>query len=191
MIHSLKHSISIQNALELVKVNITFIVMYIIGYFYSSRHQTVRWISYCKVYELTDTFNHLSSIIYVSYLSIIMYLSPSCINHKSIMYLLSRYLSSTYHRFVIYLSYIYYLSILYLLSSNHISIISLPYIFHLPLIYLSYIYHPSIIYLLSIYHKSIIYLSYIYCRRGRCKEQRRMPPNVHEQRLHSCELDVM
>ncbi len=105
-----------------------------------------------------------------------MYLSLSCINHKSIMYLLSRYLSCTYHQFVIYLSYIYYLSILYLLSSNHISIISLSYIFHLPLIYLSYIYHPSIIYLSSIYHKSIIYLSYIYCRRGRCKEQRRMPP---------------
>ena len=77
MIHSFKHSISIQNALELVKVNITFIVMYIIGYFYSSRHQIVRWISYCKVHEPTDTFNHLSSIDLSSliYLSCIMYLS--------------------------------------------------------------------------------------------------------------------
>ena len=104
-----------------------------------------------------------------------MYLSLSCINHKSIMYLLSRYLSSTinlssiYRISIIYLSYISYLAIIYLF-------IYLSYIFHLPLIYLSYIYHPSIIYLSSTYHKSIIYLSYIYCRRGRCKEQRRMPP---------------
>ena len=119
-----------------------------------------------------------------------MYLLLSCINHKSIMYLLSRYLSSTYHRFVIYLSYIYYLSILYLLSSNHISI-------YLPIIYLSStsIYHISIIHLSSIYHRHIINLLSIFhisiAEEDDVKSSEECHPNLHEQRLHSCELDVM
>ena len=87
-----------------------------------------------------------------------MYLSLSCINHKSIMYLLSRYLSSTinlssiYRISIIYLSYISYLAIIYLLSHYHISFIYFSSIYHISIIHLSSIYHRHIINLLSIFH---------------------------------------
>ena len=128
-------------------------VMYILGTFIarviksSAGYPIVRYMN-----PLTPSISYHQSIYHLKFIYPV-----SCTYHLSLSYLLSTYLSSTCHQFIIYLSSIYYLAIIYLLSSYRISIISLSYIYHLPIIYLSSIYlssicHPSLINLLSIYH---------------------------------------